>query len=306
MKAALKAVGIKSYIGIINAEYNDEPVDPDFPANNFNHAILCVPGQKDSVWLECTSSTTDFNELGSFTENRYALLITDNGGALVPTPRSKPEFNYLGTKTVVKVADDLSGYSETIFSAKGEYREIMTDIMKQKKDDQKEAIVLYYGFKQPDDFELTEDKSTEGYQSLLRMTISKVPEFTAGDKLFFNPRMYKIWPRPLPKAENRKLDFYFLCPFEKVDTTIYKLPAGSKPDAMAKESELKCNYASFKTHSWYNEADNSIYSVAEFTLKQHRIPAADYPAVKKFFDDLMQADSQKLVIKKTEAEKKAF
>src|SRR6185503_18169122 len=87
MKAALKSVGIPSHIAIINAEYNQEPVDPNFPANGFNHVILCVPGQNDSIWLECTSSTAAFGELGSFTENRNALLITDNGGVLVPTPK---------------------------------------------------------------------------------------------------------------------------------------------------------------------------------------------------------------------------
>jgi len=57
MKAALRSVGIKSYVAIINAEYDKEPVDPDFPENGFNHVILCVPDQKDSVWLECTSSS---------------------------------------------------------------------------------------------------------------------------------------------------------------------------------------------------------------------------------------------------------
>src|SRR4030095_3800912 len=79
MKAALKSVGIKSHIAIINAQYNAEPVDPDFPANNFNHAILCVPG-KDTIWLECTSSSAEFGKLGTFTENRNALLVTENGG----------------------------------------------------------------------------------------------------------------------------------------------------------------------------------------------------------------------------------
>jgi hypothetical protein len=72
-------------------------VDPDFPENGFNHVILCVPDQKDSVWLECTSSSNEFNELGTFTENRYALLITDEGGALVPTPKSYSSSNTLSS-----------------------------------------------------------------------------------------------------------------------------------------------------------------------------------------------------------------
>ena len=73
MKAALKAVGIKSYIALINAKYNSEPVDPSFPENGFDHVILCIPQPKDSIWLECTSNTTDFGVLGSFTENRITF-----------------------------------------------------------------------------------------------------------------------------------------------------------------------------------------------------------------------------------------
>ena len=39
MRAALKSVGIKSYVAIINASYNEIPVDVDFPCNEFNHVI---------------------------------------------------------------------------------------------------------------------------------------------------------------------------------------------------------------------------------------------------------------------------
>src|SRR5204863_1638703 len=120
----------KSYVAIINAEYDQEPVDPNFPKNEFDHAILCVPGQKDSVWLECTSPTSEFNELGTFTENRYALLITDAGGVLVPTPKSRYSSNTLFSTTTISMADDLSASTETIFTAKGEYRNRMNNILK--------------------------------------------------------------------------------------------------------------------------------------------------------------------------------
>ncbi len=40
MHAVLKSIGIKSYVALINAEYNREPVDPLFPCNQFNHMIL--------------------------------------------------------------------------------------------------------------------------------------------------------------------------------------------------------------------------------------------------------------------------
>ena len=109
-----------------------------------------------------------------------------------------------------------------------------------------------------------------------------------------------MWPVQLPKSENRKFDFYFRFPFEKHDTTVFKLPAGIKPDALPKEKELKCDYAFYKTKYWYNEVENSIYSVATLTLIRHKIFTSDYSSVKKFFDELIQDDSQKIVVKKIE------
>ncbi|MEI9809837.1 MAG: hypothetical protein WDO16_19330 [Bacteroidota bacterium] len=52
-------------------------------------------------------------ELGTFTENRNALLITDNGGVLVPTPGSHSATNILSMVTKADLRDDLSAMIET-------------------------------------------------------------------------------------------------------------------------------------------------------------------------------------------------
>lgn len=306
MKAALKTIGINSHVAIINAAYNEEPVDADFPANNFNHVILCVPAPKDSIWLECTSSTAGFNELGTFTENRNALLITDEGGVLVATPKSNSFANTLSSHTMVTMDNDLSGLTETVFSAKGSFKDLMNDILKDTKDNQKQALVFYFGFKQPDGFILSKEDAADIHKTKLRMALSKVPEFTAGEKLFINPRTYKLWSSTLPKADSRKLDYYFRYPFEKNDTTILKLPAGTKIDALPKENKLSCNYATYHSTFWFNEAENSVYSATSLILKQHKIPATDYASVKKFFGDILQDHSQKIVVLKPAGEKKGF
>ncbi len=309
MKATLNAIGIKSHVVMIRAEYNSEPLDPSFPTDNFNHAVLCVPLSKDSVWLECTSPTAEFGVLGTSTENRNALLLTDNGGVLVPTPKSKSGDNVFATHTTVQLMDDLSGKTESVFTTKGEYKEMMNSILKEKKDDQKESIVLYLGFKQPDDFILSQDKAAGDHISKLEMAVAKIPEFNSGNKLFINPRIYKMWSSKIPKAEDRKLDFYFRYPFEKYDTTILKFPEGFKPDVLPKEKKLSCAYANYSSAYRYDEKANAVFSTATLILKQHKIPAAEYAGVKKFFDEIMQDDGEKIVIKKPDTkpvEKKAF
>lgn len=301
MKAALKSVGIKSYVAIINAEYDAEPVDIDFPSNEFNHVILCVPQPKDSIWLECTSSTTEFGMLGTFTENRNALLITEDGGVMVATPKSKSSENILATRTLVEMSDDLSATAETAVSSTGEYRELIADVLKDKRDDQKEFIVRYMGYKEPDDFIFENTLGANESHSKIRMILRKVPEFATGDKYFLNPRINKLYSRTLPTATDRKLDYYFRFPFEKKDTTIIKLPSNFHADVLPKEKTLSTEYSYYQSKSWYNEKENAIYTSTSLTLNKHKIAAKDYATVKNFFDEVMKDDAQRIVVKKTGA-----
>jgi hypothetical protein len=298
MQAALDGVGIKSYQALINRQSNGLPVDPDFPHNRFNHVILFVPLKEDSVWLECTSSSLDFGSLDVSTENKNALLITENGGVLVSTPASNSHSNIFSAYSKVMLNEDGSGDMETIFHTAGEYREMIDDILKAKRDEQKQSLVMDLSFKQPDDFELSKKEGESAHTALLKMSIEKVPEFSAGSKLFLAPRLYKIWARKLPKTDNRRLDFYFNFPFEKTDTTVYILPAGYKVDALPPAKELKTEYTSYITKCWYDEAQKAVYSSVQIILNQHVIPAAKYAGIKKFFDDVLINDGQKIVIRK--------
>lgn len=299
MKAALKAVGVKSCLAIINAEYNSEPVDPDFPENGFNHAILCIPQAKDSIWLECTSNKTDFGVLGSFTENRNALLITDDGGVLVSTPVSQAKENLLTAKTFAQILENGSGKSETIFNSTGAYKlEMATNLIEENKDDQKEFLIHSFGFKQPDGFEVYQSDTGTMLSASIKLTIEKIPEFIAGNKMFIAPRLYKQWSAKLPKANNRRLDFYFSNPFIKTDTTVYKLPDNYTIDALPSPKNFACDYGFYKTNYWFDAAKNLVFSTATLELTQLKIPASKYASVKNLFDEVLQEDSQRIVIKK--------
>lgn len=298
MYAALKAVGIRSHTALINASYNKEPLDPSFPMSGFNHVILCVPQPKDSIWLECTSKTNEFAVLGTFTENRNALLITENGGVLVATPKSTAAANKLYATTVVSLEKDGSGKTVTSFHSTGEYKELLDDMLEEKKDDQKESIVYGLGFKQPDEFSLSKKAEGNVASTELQLAIEKVPEFIAGSKMFFSPRLYKFCNTRMPKAEKRKYDYFFHFPYEKTDTTILKLPDGFTVDGLPQGKTLQCKYATYTTKYWFDDSQKAVFSYASLTLHQMRIPVADYAEMKRFFDDIMQDDAQKIVVKK--------
>lgn len=300
MEAILDAVGIVSYPALINAEYNKQPVDPAFPHNSFNHVILCVPGNKDTTWLECTSKATDAGVLGSFTENRNALLITPQGGVLVATPKSKASDNTFSLHTNVLLKEDASGESNSSLTTKGEYKEeIIEYVLDEKKDDQKEFLVSKLGFLQPDKFDLTTDEKSCA-NTTFRLEIEKVPEFTAGSKMFLNPRIYKIWNSFLPKTEKRTKAFYFPYPFIKTDTTVYQLPENYTIENLPKSREVKFQYGLFKTNYTYNKESNSVTSVAFLQLSQNVIPSEKYLETRKFFGSVIEEYTEKIVLKKND------
>lgn len=103
MIALLKVAGIKACPVLIMAGGTSFKTPEDFPCFMFNHAIACVPLQTDTLWLECTSQTGAMGYMGSFTGNRKALLINEEGGVLVNTVSYGPGDNSRNRKADIRV-----------------------------------------------------------------------------------------------------------------------------------------------------------------------------------------------------------
>ncbi len=298
MVTVLRSIGIKSYLAIIDADTNDEPADPNFPCNQFNHVIVCIPGKKDSTWLECTSKTSDFGVLGSFTENRNALLITENGGVLVPTPKSRASENIIRAYTTIDLHDDGSGKTKTVFTAHGEYKQQLMDLKDEKADDQKLFMINHWGFRDPGQIRFDSSDQRNNLKLDLDQELESIPELKTTSKMFLRPSILDLWATKLPKSENRKQDFYFSCPFVKIDTTLIKLPTGYTMDALPQPVSDSCKYASYFSRSWYDEKTHQVYSAAKIVLNEYKIPAGDYVMVKKFFDSVLLGNEERIVVKK--------
>ncbi len=297
--AILKSIGIKSYVALINRQYNDEPADPQFPCNEFNHMILCVPRISDTIWLECTGKTHDFGVLDPSTYNRNALLITENGGVLVPTPADKASGNIFSSKSIVALKESGEGKVKTSITITGEYKEdFVNHFFNEKSDSQKKFLQQYIMYKQPDQFIIEKNETDGKIKAEIELTFEKINEFTAGSKMFLGMGPYKLFSFDLPKAEGRRLDYYFHHPFEKTDTTIYKLPVGYTKDVLPDEKKLSCKYADFYAKSWFDEKEGTIYNIARLTLFNNKIPSSNYAEVKHFFDEVKKYNSGHIVIKK--------
>ncbi len=95
--ALLKEVGVPSYHTLI---YGGEKrnLDKNIASPQGNHMILYVPISNQEIWLECTSQKDPFAEIGSFTDDRDALVLSPEGGVIRHTKIYKTEDNLQTTK----------------------------------------------------------------------------------------------------------------------------------------------------------------------------------------------------------------
>jgi Domain of Unknown Function with PDB structure (DUF3857) len=300
MKQQLQVVGIKSYAAIIKSGSNSYPADPQFPNEGFDHIILCVPLEKDTMWLECTSSLNQPGVLGTFTENRNAVLVTENGGILVNTPRSNPKDNIWKASTLTQIYDDGSSMVDSRIFVAGEFYEKIYYLLKDKsKDDIKKAIVKYFKFKNPDDFELKIlGDSANGQNLHLKLVYTKFYDVKAGSKYFMAEKEYPLNDLDIKADEKRRTDFLFPFPFVKTDSVVYILPAGFKPEPLPEQKNLSNNFAAYNNLITYNQTANTISVQTNLKITNHIVPVIKYNEVAALFEQIKKDEAKKLVLKK--------
>lgn len=300
MQACLDAVGIKSYQALVNSGANEAPVNEDFTIDLFDHVILCVPFENDTTWLECTSPITNYGIPGNFTENRNALLITDDGGVLVHTPASRFQHNRFSVKSVVTLNEDGGGDVESTLYTTGEYREYyLYTLYDESADDQKTVLLSRFELPAPDKFSvsLPDRKHDTLIRANVNASFEKIASFKAGSKMFLNASWQKVFSGYLPKKTERRLDYYFDFPFENTDTTVYRLPKGYTVESMPKSMTRSFKYGDYSITVKYDKATNEVTTVSVIKLVQQQIPAAEYGDMKNFFGLSLANESEKIIIK---------
>ncbi|MCD8740899.1 DUF3857 domain-containing protein [Mucilaginibacter roseus] len=299
MYAMLKAVNIPANYALIRAGKNEESADFTFSQNRFNHAILCIPFKNDTTWLECTSDTQPFGVLGAFTENRNALLITETGGKLVSTPKTKAISNALNSNVNIKLNEDGSAVTTVKLNNTGEFRSLMLGVAEMSVDEQKEFFIRYLKMKQPAVFNIKQADDKDGIKELeLEMAYDKFSDVIAGPRQFYKPAAFDLWAYTCPVEEKRKADYYFDYPLQRNCVTTISLPEGFEVENMPANQALKFAYGDYTLNYAYDAAKNQVVSTAKFTLNNHVIPAAKYTEMQQYLDNVAKAQNKKLVIKR--------
>ena len=82
MQALLSAAGIRSEYLILDTDRSNL-IDGLYSVGQMNHAMLCVPMQKDTLWIECTNPSLPLGYRHDNIAGHEVVLIGENGGKKV-------------------------------------------------------------------------------------------------------------------------------------------------------------------------------------------------------------------------------
>jgi transglutaminase-like putative cysteine protease len=295
-QSLLKSVGIDSYYSWIYGGANPPVVLDSFPEDSFNHIILCVPHEKDTVWLECTSQTNPFGYLGRFTGDRKALVINDAGGFLVNTKHYPTEGNIQTNKVVVNLGDDGNGYVDAnlLFSGlKSEYRNIDSYVTlgtdKQKDWIKDEIDIPTFEVKS---FSLNRENGEE-IRLMTNLWVNKLVS-KSGNRVFLQPNILnKNQWIPLKYAD-RKLPIIEEYGFIEIDTVQFQLPSTYSVEAYFEPISISSVFGEYRAEIQSDE--NGLRYIRYFKLNNGRFDPSLYTDYIEFHKQTVNADKRKISI----------
>lgn len=311
MYSLLKEAGISSKYALIRAGRTETFIQEDFPSNQFNHAILCVPLARDTVWLECTSQTAPAGYMGEFTGNRKALLIDEEGGVLVSTPIYDAAKNTQVRKAIAKVQDDGTLNMSVRTSYKGlqqdYYHQLINSLSRDKvKEFLQEAFELPTYDVQNFKYDEKKDVLPEIIESM-DVVVSGYATVT-GKRLFIVPNVLNRTRTKLSTDEDRKFDIRMDFGYIDIDTFEIDLPAGYELESVQPPVILKSKFGTYQAS--VTVKNNKIVYLRKREYFTGNFPASEYGALVTYYSDIYKADRNKIVLVKKEgaavAEKKAF
>ena len=303
MQAMLEHVGIKADAVLIRANGVPEMIE-EFPSNQFNHVILRVTLSNGKViWLECTSKYLPPNNLGDG-QSIKALLVTEEGGVVVETPQVDYFQNQLKNSFVLNIKPDGSAFVDAEITNTGVNQgSILHRLLRISERERLEwlerSIPVNNRKVESYDFTRLKDSPTN---ALYTYTATLGNYANASSKRIYVPinKMNK-WTLFIPEEESRTQPIEFRYPFSEVDSTVFVIPEEFDVEFMPESTTQESSFGEY-TVSFEKIGDREFLLRRFMAIRKPSIEPENYDELRGFLDGLRKADSQQMVLVKSETE----
>lgn len=297
MYAILKYVGIKSYYTLVKAGNNTSEINTGFPSNQFNHAILMVPIETDTIWLDCTSKISPTGFVERFIADRYVLVVEKDKSYITKTPIYSSEQNidhYWGT---IKVNNDLSGKGFICIKSTAQ-RSLKSRLLHKNYN---ARIAKNY----PDNlnipsYQIMSNIHSEEVRDFIPYTFDSIniKVSIAGKKA--GPDLFLTYPLEFSfesthENKERITDIYLPESYSRVDSIQYLLPEGFK---LIEETDFThiSEFGSVKCKIESNE--NQVYLHSVISVNKGRYCKTKIEEFREFIKNIDKIESYEIIVSK--------
>lgn len=301
MISLLKEANIKAWAALIYAGDGKTNFEEDFPSHQFNHMIVCVPEKNDTIWLECTDQNKSFGYMGSFTSNRPALLITENGGYLVKTPT----YTYQQNLQSRSIKGNIDAQGNVKMNIVTNYQaEQQEDIFNLTINNSKTEVDKYLKEKlSVPSYDLHEwkysyeKKQIPSVKEELTITAYNYASLT-GKRLFITPNILNRLYRTLPDTTQRKTPLILKYEYTDIDSVEIKIPENYTVETSIKNTDLHTPYGNYSITMQI--LNNTILYTRKMEIYSGKFPPSAIVSYVVFLEEIKRNDASRIVFVKNQ------
>lgn len=298
-KALLDVVGVTSYYTVVYAQEKRD-INKGFTSIQGNHVILNLPNEGNDIWLECTSQTSPFGFLGSFTDDRDVLVITPEGGKIKHTTSYKNDYNLQRANYNITFSDDgdlAANLSRLSYGTQYDDKSYLDGFTtKELEKEYKSEIWDYINNLDFNTIEIENNKDSVYLEEKLNLTIKNYATIKDNEFLFrvnvFNKSSY------VPKRyRNRNLSLEIERGFKDIDVYNINLPESYSLDFIPENIEINSKFGFYKL-TFKKIDDKSFNFYREIYIKEGLHKKEEYKNYRSFWKKITKSDNLRILITK--------
>jgi hypothetical protein len=296
MKSMLTAVGIDSYYTLIKAGRNATAINPEFPSQVFNHVILTVPVDDDTLFLECTNQFSPCGYLSDFTSGRYGLLISDDGGTLIRTDMYDENVNTMELNAKVNIDKNGNAQVDECVNYSGIQYNSVEDELRKTKEKQIEAEYKNSNISGIKFNDVSYDEVRNTIPSVKRQRFFDIKKYAAlmSSRMFLPLNALNKRTAIPPNLETRKQPFELRYAYLDKDTVIFEIPSGFTPEFLPEPVSVESEFGQYKAEVKM-QGNNIMYYRYDLNFAGI-FPPEKYKGFIDYRKEVVKADNQKLVL----------
>ncbi len=298
-KTLLRAAGIQAYYTIVYAGSQPRDIDSTQVTIQGNHIILYVPLDDTTVWLETTGSSIPFGYLGTHSDDRLVISLTDDGAIVHKTPKLADSVNKQASSAIIEVMSDGSFRTDISIISKGIQYGMRSHLATMRYADIENFYKNHWNYLQGvmiNSYEIAPDKRKIMLREDINLASHSIGS-VAGNRILITAALLNRYYSVPPRHPNRKYPIEILRGFVDEDHYVIIVPEGFKIEHIPEDIYLDSKFGDYSL-KFSNTGDNILEIVRKIHMKSGLFAPGCYEDYYRFRRDISRFDQTNLIIQK--------